>query len=655
MTPSIAAGQSSHQVISPTHGPARDGDPSPFEAFLGSLRNGLTLTDLALAPPAPSSPEPPVSQATEQASSSLDAKDSDAPTDSKPTQEPAAEAPSHPVQDAESSHSQAEAAPKDPPKRKDSAEQTDPAPAQTDQTCTPAPQPPPVNVQGPPHEPTKVDGPSLGSRSVKPSSSVGPAPALTENLKQPLQRSEPRTISATGTEPAATSSAPGTKNVDTLAAAPSSRTTSAETPAPSVPPEKVADSKDNPAAQAVEPTAGDPSDESASLQGDHTTPRTTVQQTATATIARSAPSILSLTAELRPASWVGPAPRQATAPAAVAAVAPDPAANAGSADPPQAPSPAEHKVRTAHAQLAARSQPEPDQPPPTAEIQPPAERTPETAPQPHPDSAPASAATNTAAQAHQPNTSAPNAEPSGVQPAEAVAQVLPQTPARATTAPSPPNGAAARPITTIAGASTPISSKEALGKLSGQAPVLRRAVEQQSIVLQTARGLSAALKNGDGTVTLSLQPPRLGQLKVHLTVSDGLIQARMEPSSQAARQLLIDSEPSLRAALEARGLSVERIDVDAVKPSPHAHDAAPRQDSQSAADHGRQPDTPGGDSAGPGHQGRWGSHAGSGAEAHAGSAERTDAPDAEPALGSAAVTYALEGGGTYRLRLDALA
>jgi hypothetical protein len=209
-------------------------------------------------------------------------------------------------------------------------------------------------------------------------------------------------------------------------------------------------------------------------------------------------------------------------------------------------------------------------------------------------------------------------------------------------------------------ASPVISSKDAISQLSAQAPVLRRAVEQQSLILQTARGLATAFKQGDGTVTLSLQPPRLGQLKVHLTLQDAVISAKIEPTTVAARKLLIDSEHSLRAALEARGLSVERIEVDAVKPSPHAFDPAPTPEANGAKDDGRRSDHPGGDSAGPGHEG---DKPGSGAEAHAGAAmdggaEAPGPADGVPvgmALGSGEVSYAIDGGGIYRLHLDALA
>ena len=180
------------------------------------------------------------------------------------------------------------------------------------------------------------------------------------------------------------------------------------------------------------------------------------------------------------------------------------------------------------------------------------------------------------------------------------------------------------------------------------------------MVLRTARGLANALRQGDGTVTLNLQPPRLGQLKVHLTLQDAAVTARLVPTTDTARQLLIDSEHSLRAALEARGLSVERIDVEAVRPPPHAIDPAPQSDSGHAQDEHVHPDHPGGDSAGAWNNG---DSAGSGAEAHTGDARDGHAEAAGPLdadaagslIGNASLSYELDSGGVYRLHLDALA
>src|SRR5690242_2790346 len=97
MTPSIAPAQSSPQAVSPTQGvPAPDG-PSPFEAYLGTLRKSLTLSVFTLAPPAPSTPAPPRPEAKEPL----------APTESLPD---ASDHAAERTEDAENSRSKAEPA-----------------------------------------------------------------------------------------------------------------------------------------------------------------------------------------------------------------------------------------------------------------------------------------------------------------------------------------------------------------------------------------------------------------------------------------------------------------------------------------------------------------------------------------------------------------
>ncbi|HNB59400.1 MAG TPA: flagellar hook-length control protein FliK [Phycisphaerales bacterium] len=78
---------------------------------------------------------------------------------------------------------------------------------------------------------------------------------------------------------------------------------------------------------------------------------------------------------------------------------------------------------------------------------------------------------------------------------------------------------------------------------------------------QGLRGIAAALNTEDKSVTLKLEPATLGEMRVKLDMSEGGVRAQFEVSSSEARRLLDRSLGELRHALEARGLSVERIDV----------------------------------------------------------------------------------------------
>src|SRR5262245_34024392 len=115
MTPSIAPAQPSHQAVSPTQGvPAPDGGPSPFEAYLGSLRKRLALSAFTLAPPAPSAQPQPAPQARE------------VPEPTEPPTQEASGPTAEKVEDAENSRPQAEPAPEEPTERKDNAEPAPP-------------------------------------------------------------------------------------------------------------------------------------------------------------------------------------------------------------------------------------------------------------------------------------------------------------------------------------------------------------------------------------------------------------------------------------------------------------------------------------------------------------------------------------------------
>jgi len=84
---------------------------------------------------------------------------------------------------------------------------------------------------------------------------------------------------------------------------------------------------------------------------------------------------------------------------------------------------------------------------------------------------------------------------------------------------------------------------------------------------QVAQGLSAALRQGSGDVTLRLTPKALGELRIELRVRDGSVDARLRPATDEARGLLERSVDTLRHALEARGLRVGRIEIEQVPES----------------------------------------------------------------------------------------
>ncbi len=86
--------------------------------------------------------------------------------------------------------------------------------------------------------------------------------------------------------------------------------------------------------------------------------------------------------------------------------------------------------------------------------------------------------------------------------------------------------------------------------------------QRDALIDQIQRGLAQALKQRDGELTLRLRPQHLGMVRVRVRVEESSVTALLEASSEQARGLLKAHLTTLREALEARGLSVERIDVE---------------------------------------------------------------------------------------------
>ena len=112
-----------------------------------------------------------------------------------------------------------------------------------------------------------------------------------------------------------------------------------------------------------------------------------------------------------------------------------------------------------------------------------------------------------------------------------------------------------------------VSAVDALGVL-GRKTVFKVVVTERGpqadmdkFVSQTAKALAAAVKREGGTVVMRLNPENLGLLKVRVETNAGSVNARVEASESSARQLLVDDVESLRSALEAHGVCVEKIEI----------------------------------------------------------------------------------------------
>jgi flagellar hook-length control protein FliK len=71
-----------------------------------------------------------------------------------------------------------------------------------------------------------------------------------------------------------------------------------------------------------------------------------------------------------------------------------------------------------------------------------------------------------------------------------------------------------------------------------------------------------AAQQRDGRVQVRLAPPELGSLRIELSVQNGVMAARLEAETPAARTALLDNLPALRERLAEQNIRVEKFDVD---------------------------------------------------------------------------------------------
>lgn len=102
---------------------------------------------------------------------------------------------------------------------------------------------------------------------------------------------------------------------------------------------------------------------------------------------------------------------------------------------------------------------------------------------------------------------------------------------------------------------------------ASQPPADRSSTEAQ-VAQQLGRGLAAALKKGEGELTLRLRPESLGQVRVRIDLREDSaegagrqIAARFEVERPIARKVLEQALPELRHALQLRGFQVGSLEV----------------------------------------------------------------------------------------------
>jgi flagellar hook-length control protein FliK len=103
--------------------------------------------------------------------------------------------------------------------------------------------------------------------------------------------------------------------------------------------------------------------------------------------------------------------------------------------------------------------------------------------------------------------------------------------------------------------------------LAQQLPGFSAPIDDAPLAGQVVRGLSAMVNQRGGTMNLRLDPPDLGQLRIQMTVTRGVVTAEFHPTTPQAHDLLERNLAALRSTLEGQGLTVERLNVHVAAPS----------------------------------------------------------------------------------------
>lgn len=121
---------------------------------------------------------------------------------------------------------------------------------------------------------------------------------------------------------------------------------------------------------------------------------------------------------------------------------------------------------------------------------------------------------------------------------------------------------AAPPASAMAANEAPRPTNAAGAAASQQAlHAQRQERDEQRVAEQALRAMRSVVNQRGGSLTLRLNPPELGDLRIRLEMTQHVVSARLETSTDAVRQLLQQQLPQLHSALSSHGLTVDQIQV----------------------------------------------------------------------------------------------
>lgn len=102
-----------------------------------------------------------------------------------------------------------------------------------------------------------------------------------------------------------------------------------------------------------------------------------------------------------------------------------------------------------------------------------------------------------------------------------------------------------------------VAEHQQIPEESDPLPTLDRArfVQRVSRAFQSAH-------SREGVIQLRLSPPELGSLRIEISTQQGVISAKVETETAAARNVMLDNLPALRERLAEQQIRLEKFDVD---------------------------------------------------------------------------------------------
>lgn len=101
-----------------------------------------------------------------------------------------------------------------------------------------------------------------------------------------------------------------------------------------------------------------------------------------------------------------------------------------------------------------------------------------------------------------------------------------------------------------------------LTKVLQSKPENDQAMQRQQVIAQVQRGLASILNTKGGTMKLRLSPDHLGEVNIKLTTKDGRVDVQFDAKNESTRTMLSEGLDGLRQAIEARGATVDELNVN---------------------------------------------------------------------------------------------